>query len=245
MSKNPVRDACAQPHHCSREVRLSVLARSPLTRDLAPEQHRELDEYISAWSWGVGEAIMFAGDVIDGTYLVAAGRARITRPTAEGREATLDIAVPGDILGPVSTSPVEATTSCWAMETTCALYLPAADLAQVVDNYPSLALAIMRFQQQRLDRGFVQDSVRMDATVEQRVAEVLQYLADKLGETRPDGSLLLQARLNRDDIAGMAGTTLESASRVLGRFKRAGLIDSGRQWISVQDRGALEELSAL
>ncbi len=85
----------------------------------------------------------------------------------------------------------------------------------------------------------------MDATVEQRVAEVLQYLADKLGETRPDGSLLLQARLNRDDIAGMAGRTLESASRVLGRFKRAGLIDSGRQWISVQDRGALEELSAL
>jgi CRP/FNR family transcriptional regulator len=42
----------------------------------------------------------------------------------------------------------------------------------------------------------------------------------------------------------MAGTTVESASRAMARMKKAGVIDSGREWVSVLDRAALERLIA-
>ncbi len=80
--------------------------------------------------------------------------------------------------------------------------------------------------------------------MEQRVGSTLRHLDRKLGSLQRDGSSLLQVRLRRDDIAGMAGTTVESASRAMARMKKAGVIDSGREWVSVLDRAALERLIA-
>ncbi|MGP6174309.1 Crp/Fnr family transcriptional regulator [Corynebacterium sp. A21] len=219
------------------------MARSALTRDLTPEQHLDLDGHLSAWAWAEADPILLAGEESTGSYLVASGRARITRDTADGREITVDIAAPGDIIGPVHTEVVQAVDSAWAMETTCALFLPADALAEVVENYPPVALAMLRMQQGRLAQAREREIRQSTRTVEQRVAAVLQKLALKLGQRQADGAILLQVRLRRDDIAGMAGTTLESTSRTMSRMKRNGLIDSGREWVSVLDPGALEALS--
>lgn len=222
---------------------MTVLARSPLTSELTPQQHRDLDRHLSAWSWAEGEPILLAGEASAGSYLVASGRARITRDTIDGREITVGIAVPGDTIGPLDVRTATATDSAWAMETTCGLYLPATALTEVVEKYPRLALAVIRMQQDRLVRGRERGIAQTTGTVEQRVAGVLEQLAEKLGERRPDGSLLLQARLRRDDVAGMAGTTLESASRAMSGMKKNGIIDSGREWIAITDEAGLAELA--
>jgi CRP-like cAMP-binding protein len=41
----------------------------------------------------------------------------------------------------------------------------------------------------------------------------------------------------------MVGTTLETASRLVSQFRKAGLVDSGRQWIAVRNRAGLEEIA--
>ena len=48
--------------------------------------------------------------------------------------------------------------------------------------------------------------------------------------------------INGEPIAGMSGTTVESASRVLARMKKSGVIDSGREWTAITDHDALETL---
>ena len=242
MSANPVRSNCARPHRCSLDTRLAAMARSPLTRDLTPEQHRAFDHHVSSWSWGVDDPIQVAGEEVDGSYLLVAGRARITRDTADGRQITVDIAAPGDIIGPLQTHSARAADSAWAMETTCGLFLPAAALGSVVTDYPAVGLAIIRLQQERLAQGRNREIAQATATVEERVAATLSHLDRKLGQTRRDGSRLLQVRLRRDDIAGMSGTTVESASRVLARMKKSGVIDSGREWTAITDHDALETL---
>lgn len=242
MSNNPVRRNCAKPHSCPTEVRMKVLAKAPLTRELTDEQRAELDGHLSSWSWGEGDPILLAGEEATGSYMLASGRARITRDTADGREVTIDIAAPGDIIGPVSTTPTAAAHSAWAMETCCALFLPAAVLAEVVDAYPRVALGIIRFQERQLRHYRERESAQLSSTVEQRVAATLLRLGKKLGATQPDGSRLLQVRLRRDDIAGMSSTTIESASRAMSKMKKAGLIDSGREWVSLLDIDALTDL---
>lgn len=221
---------------------MQVLARSPLTKELNPQQHRELDQHLTSWAWAEGEPILLAGEQAQGSYMVASGRARVVRDTIDGREITVDIAVPGDVIGPLHTHSSPAMDSVWAMETTCALYLPAEALAEVVEAYPQVALAIMRMQQDQLTQSRNRQTAQATLTVEQRVAAVLQHLDTTLGETRRDGSRLLQVRLRRDDVAGMAGTTVESASRALSKMKKTGVIDSGREWIAITDHQALTDL---
>lgn len=137
---------------------------------------------------------------------------------------------------------VPTPDSAWAMETTCALFLRTESLAEVVETFPALALALLRLQQERLTRAREREVARTTRTVEQRVAGVLLSLADSLGQERSDGSVLLQVRLRRDDIAGLASTTVESTSRAMSRMKRKGLIDSGREWVALLDVPALAAL---
>lgn len=215
------------------------MADSPLTRDLSPADHEALDEHLTSWAWAEGDPLVMAGEEMRGTYLVVAGRVRITHDTAEGREITVDIAAPGDTVGPLHTHPSVATETAWAMETTCALHLPAEAIAGVVEDHPRFALALMRLQQERLTHARDRDIGHSTRTVQQRVAAALRYLDAKLGSPQRDGSSLLQVRLRRDDIAGLAGTTVESASRTMARMKKDGVIDSGREWVAVLDDAAL------
>lgn len=242
MSSNPVRQTCSHPHHCSTDVRMRVMARSPLTRDLTPEQHAELDTHLRAVAWAEGEPLMMAGETPGGVHLVMSGRVRVTRDTVDGEEITLDIAGPGDVIGPLDTAPVPVEDSAWAMETTCALFLRAETLGEVVATFPPLAMALLQLQQQRLTAGREREVAQSTRTVEQRVAGVLLQVAGRLGQSRPDGSVLLQVRLRRDDIAGMAATTVESASRAMAKMKRNGLIDSGREWVVLLDVAGLADL---
>ena len=243
MASNPVRSSCAHAHSCSAAVRLRAMAGSPLLGGLSPDQHRGLDGKLSAWAWNEGDPLVMAGEMAKGSYLIVAGRARVTRDTVDGKEVTVDIAAPGDVVGPLSTVTAEAPDSVWAMETTCALYLPADALADVVRDYPEMALSMLEMQHEKLAHSRTRKVAQSTRTVEQRVAEVILRLDEKLGQVRSDGSHLIQVRIRRDDVAGMAGTTIESASRAMSRMKRDGLIDSGREWIVVLDVDALRELA--
>lgn len=243
MSRNPVRSSCAQPHQCSLDVRLRAMRMSPLLGKLTPQQHLELDEKLSAWSWADDDPILLAGEESDGSYLIVAGRVRVTRDTVDGKEITVDVASPGDVIGPLHTRTAEALDSAWAMETTCALYLPARALGDVVTDYPAFAVSLLQMQQERLAASRTREVDQATKTVEQRVAAVLLDLDERMGQVRSDGSHLIQARVRRDDIAGMAGTTIESASRAMTRLRKRGLIDAGREWVTISDVDGLRAVA--
>lgn len=243
MAQHPVRSVCAQPHQCNEALRVKVLEQSPLTRTLPPEDRAELARDLNAWSWHEGEALINAGEELDGSYLIVAGRVRVSRDTAAGKEITVDVAGPGDIIGPVSPEPVPARDSAWAMETTCALFLPAEDMAELVETYPGLALSILGLQQRQLAQAREREVAQTTRTVAQRVAAIIDHLAEKFGQRLSSGDTLLQVRIRREDIAGLAGTTLESTSRAMSAMKQQGILESGREWVSIIDLGALREIA--
>jgi CRP-like cAMP-binding protein len=78
--------------------------------------------------------------------------------------------------------------------------------------------------------------------VEQRVAAILLKLGAKLGEAHGQ-ELLLQVPLTRQDLAGMAGATVETTSRIVSRLEAAGVVRTGRQWIAIVDPEQLATLA--
>lgn len=53
---------------------------------------------------------------------------------------------------------------------------------------------------------------------------------------------MLNLPLNREDIAAIADSTLESVSRVMSKWKCKGIIESGRRWTAIIDEDALVDL---
>ena len=74
--------------------------------------------------------------------------------------------------------------------------------------------------------------------VEQRIARTLLKLAETAGSDVPDGRVI-EMPLTRQDVADMTGTTVETAIRVMSKFRRLGLIRTRRGKVVLVDREAL------
>jgi CRP/FNR family transcriptional regulator len=122
------------------------------------------------------------------------------------------------------------------------LSLDTAQLGAVLDAYPQVARAALTAIAGRLRDAQDRAHRLSAATAEQRVAATLLLLADRLGIHRGD-LLVINAPLTRDELAGLAGLAPETASRILAQLRRDGAIDTGRRWVAVRDRAALEALA--
>lgn len=243
--RSPLRVPTHDPASCTLEVRHEVLAGVPFFAGLDHADIVELDRRCRIEDFDTGQAVIHAGQPARRLYVVATGTAKVVRPTLEGTEVLLDIARPGDFFGALPSLGAETyADSVWALTALCVLSLDAAAFEEILDEHPSVARAGVRVMAQRLAQAQDQLHALAAATSEQRVAAALVMLADRVGVPRPSG-LLLDLPLSRDDLAALTGTASETVSRVLSRFQRDGLIDSGRRWIELRDRPALETLAVI
>ncbi|HEV8525481.1 MAG TPA: Crp/Fnr family transcriptional regulator [Terriglobales bacterium] len=90
---------------------------------------------------------------------------------------------------------------------------------------PDAALDVIKYLGHRLNEA--QENAKLLAMdrAEQRMASLLIKLAARAGVREPDG-IRLTVRLTRQDLADMAGIAVETATRIMGQFKRAGLVRS-------------------
>jgi len=75
-------------------------------------------------------------------------------------------------------------------------------------------------------------------TVQSRVAEALGHLCEQ-ARAEGSGDRDVLVRITQADIAGLAGSSRESASRFLAVLERAGVVTQGRGRLTVHDRDAL------
>jgi len=78
--------------------------------------------------------------------------------------------------------------------------------------------------------------------VEKRVAHAILRLANQAGRKTETG-ILIDFPISRQDIAEMTGTTLHTVSRILSAWEEKGLVESGRQRITVCDPHGLVMLA--
>lgn len=230
------------PHRCPRPVRMYVLARAPYFLGLGEEELDRIDRRMQTGSWAAGDYLYHAGDRADALYVVAEGRVKLSQVTADGTETVTDILVPGELFGAMSAigEPFHLQSAS-ALVGTCTLRISQDDFRDVLAEQPGIALRVLDDVAARLARAQSDIGGQGTETVSQRVATALLRLADKLGEDRGPRGILLEVPLSRADLAGLARSTPESVSRVMSRWKKKGLVDSGRRWTAVLDRARLEE----
>lgn len=189
------------------------------------------------------EVICHAGDRAERFYVIAEGRVKLIRHSLTGRDILLDLLKPGEFFGAFSGAEEDFyPETAQALSPCCILVISRQTIQQILNRLPTVAVNMIGIVSKRLQSANERVQQLSSLPVEGRVASILLMLADKFAVKSPVG-LLLQVPLTREDLAGMTGTTTESASRVMSQFQKDGLIRSGRGWVALVDREGLQAIA--
>lgn len=241
---NPIPQVHLEPHlHCSVEEQQRLLGKSPFFSSLTPDQIAAVQRDITQNHYHEGDPIQFAGDPAERLSIVAMGTVKLVRPTMDGNDVLLDFVGPGQGFGSLlELGDPTYREDVTAQSSTCILHINAQTFAALMHEFPAIAIATVRFVSAKLvDARNTIESLSA-YPVDQRLAAVLVRLADRIGKQRAE-DVLIEIPLSRQDLGDMTGAKVETVSRVMSEFRRAGWIDSGRKWIAVVDRDALAQVA--
>jgi CRP-like cAMP-binding protein len=191
-------------------------------------------------SFEAGNVVFRAGDDSDTCYVVRAGHARALREHQDGRQITLATFGPGDIFGELAmfdderrSATVEATDELEAL----AILGP--DMRALMTRHAEIATKLVISLGRRLRAANERLARQSFQTVQSRVAAVLRQLVDQ-ARAEGAGERDVLVTTTQADLAKLAGSSRESASRFLAVLERAGVISQGRGRLTVHEPDALD-----
>ena len=241
--RSPVEPVSITPaRHCTPVQLRRILAGTPFFAPLTVEEIDELAARVRQTDFQTGDTIHRAGDPATHLAIVAAGVVKLSRPTLDGQDVVVSMLTSGDYFGSLADLGDATYTEDATAQTDCCILLATADeFRQWLERYPAVALATLQLVAERLRHAHAAIEQLSAHPVERRVAAALLRLAQQAGRREGTGTLI-EMPLSRQDLADMTGAKVETVSRVMSDFRRAGLIESGRRWIAVTDA---EQLAAI
>jgi CRP-like cAMP-binding protein len=200
----------------------SILGRTRLLENLAPEWRERLASEARVLSFSKGQTIFQQSDPCPGLYCVGQGRVRLFKLSPSGKELVLHFAEPGGTFAEVAAiAGFEVPANAEAVEDTVCALLPAERLRQLLREHHALCLGLltgMSYWVQHLV-GMLEDIVLRDAA-----GRVARHL---LEADLSQGREAFQLKLLKKDLASHLNITSETLSRTLRRLADAGLIELG------------------
>ncbi|MGI8714980.1 MAG: Crp/Fnr family transcriptional regulator [Solirubrobacteraceae bacterium] len=224
----------------STEETIALLHRVPAFSTLLAEDLLQVADVIVPRSFGAGEVVFREGDPGDTCYVVRTGQARAVREHTDGRSITLATFGPGDIFGELAMFDEEhRSATVEALQDTDAAALLGTDMRRLLRSHPDIAAKLLRALSLRLRETNERLARQSFQTVQSRVASVLvELVAGARAEGAVDADVLITA--TQADLAQLAGSSRESASRFLAVLERAGVITQGRGKLTVHDPTRLD-----
>lgn len=224
----------------STEDAAALLAQVPVFETLGPEDLEEVARVAVPRRFAAQQVIFREGDGSDTCYVVRSGHARAVREHPDGRTISLAHFGPGDIFGELAMFDDERrSATVETLDEVEALAILGPDMRRLLGTHPSLALKLVVSLGRRLREANERLTRQSFQTVQSRVAGVL---GDLVRQARSEGAgdRDVLVRTTQADIAQLAGSSRESASRFLAVLERAGVVTQGRGRIVVHDPEALE-----
>src|SRR5450755_3851355 len=224
---------------------MELLARVPVLSTLEGDDLERIAELAVPRQFEPGQVVFREGDASDTCYIVRSGRARAVREHSGGRTLTLATFGPGDIFGELALFEDERrSATVEAIEHTSAVAVLGPDMRRLMSEHAEISARLVIALGRRLRETNERLSRQSFQTVQSRVAVVLSQLVeqqapdgDGAADGKPDGVLVTATQA---DLAQLAGSSRESASRFLAVLERAGIITQGRGKLVVHDSAALE-----
>jgi CRP/FNR family transcriptional regulator len=218
MSINPVNELLA--------TTASLLHRLAIFSELGDDVIQQLAARCVGRDFAAGRVLFTSGDTCRGLYVIATGRVRIYRTSADGKEQVLHIEGPGR---PVAELPLfdggVYPASAVTAEPSRLIFLARDDFEAMYRAHPDVAQAIIHGLGTRLRHLVHVTETLAFHDVAARLAILFVGYAERTGTPTPSG---IELKLDRtqEELSLEIGTARESVSRAMRQLKQSGLVES-------------------
>ena len=178
-------------------------------------------------------------------FFVLKGSVKVTRLSKDGREVILAMLNEGDFFGEMSLLDGESrSANVIALEKTKVLTLDRNDFIAVVNDFPQIAVQLLKELARRLRKSDRQIASLSLSDAEKRIALCIIRFADEQGVIQ-NGKVSIPKTPIQQEIANMAGTSRETVSRALGLLEKEDLIErNGRELIILDYKKFIKEFDS-
>lgn len=218
---------------------INIIAVAPIFRGLSEDSMIQIRKIAKDKFYDKGRIVFSEGDDGDGFYVVAGGRVKVFKISAEGKEHILHIYGPGNPFGEVPVfSGQKFPANAQTLIKSHLLFFPRQSFVDLISQNPSLAMNLLAVLSKRLREFTVQIENLSLKEVPGRLASHLIYLSN---EQKNPANVLLP--FSKGELASLLGTIPETLSRILNKMNSLGLIEVNGRSITLLDIHGIEDLS--
>lgn len=189
-----------------------------------------------------GSCVFEQGAPASHFYFLKSGRIKVTQVTEDGQQIIVRVVHPGDMFGfakALARKDYPGTSRC--VTDSCVLSWPTAMWHSMIHQCPALAATALTTVGKRLEEAHTRIREMSTEEAEKRIAHTLLRLCEQAG-CKVKGGVRIDFPISRQDLAELTGCTIYYVSRLVSGWEARGIIEGGRQSITVKD---VEQLRAV
>ncbi|TCK01651.1 CRP/FNR family transcriptional regulator [Volucribacter psittacicida] len=188
------------------------------------------------------QIIFKAGDELKSLYAIRSGTIKSYTISESGEEQITSFHLPGDLVGFDAIINMRHPSFAQALETAMVCEIPFDILDDLSGKMPKLRQQIMRLMSNEIksDQEMILLLSKMNA--EERLAAFILNLSNRYS-ARGFSAREFRLTMTRGDIGNYLGLTVETISRLLGRFQKSGLLSVQGKYITINNMPELIELA--
>ncbi|GAA3529988.1 FNR family transcription factor [Zobellella aerophila] len=188
-----------------------------------------------------GQELFKAGEELKSLYAIRAGTVKSYTLTEQGDEQITAFHLAGDLVGFDAINTGIHPSFAQALETAMVCELPYEILDELSGKMPRLRQQIMRLMSNEIQGDQQMILLLSKKSAEERLAAFLHSLSTRYSQ-RGFSAREFRLTMTRGDIGNYLGLTVETVSRLLGRFQKNKLIEVDGKYIRILE---LPELACL
>lgn len=201
------------------------LKKVSLFSELSTDELNDIQRVFVEKIYKKNQIIFLEEDTGEYMYLVKSGKVKVSKATPEGKENILAIHNTGEFFGEMSlldgrTAPASVT----AMEPCRLLIISKHDFANVLMRNEKVAGKLIAVLCHRLREAWNQIQTLSFSSAETRILATLNRLAQTSG-VRDKRGIIVNVKLTHMELAEMAGTSRETATRIIIKLQEEGILD--------------------
>ncbi|ESE43350.1 fumarate nitrate reduction transcriptional regulator [Shewanella decolorationis S12] len=189
-----------------------------------------------------GEQIFKSGDPLKSLFAIRSGTIKSYTITEQGDEQITGFHLAGDVIGFDGIHAQSHQSFAQALETSMVCEIPFNILDELSGSMPKLRQQIMRLMSNEIMSDQEMILLLSKKNAEERLAAFISNLANRFGN-RGFSPKEFRLTMTRGDIGNYLGLTVETISRLLGRFQKSGLIEVKGKYITIVDHHELNLLA--
>jgi len=218
---------------------LSINTAVELFEGISEAEAQRVARLCSERKYRKGATIFSKGDPANALCIVKEGRVRILSLSDKGTETIVHILKEGAIFGELLLSEEKRAFTAVAGTDALVIVLSKGTLVELLAAIPTISKNFIRLLSKRLAKVEMEFGEFGHTWSYNRLAKVLLRLCEEHGKETPTGTVI-PLRLTHEDLANLIGTTRETVTTQMIRFRRMGLVKRQDRFLVV-NKPRLEE----